>query len=164
MKRTRTGTTKLTRTGLSTNLPVSLAGTELPARGLEKDTRRVASLLVRSLGPATADWSPRDLADMLLQELRYKPAAGEALAHFRETREHAKRAIGGGDEAVHPELALGLYYVSLSRASLEEGAWISKLTPAEVVKGLRHVQKFSWVKSRPELVAMLTALEAIKNK
>jgi len=50
----------------------------------------------RSLAPAVSDWSPRDLADMLIQELGYQPAGKEAaLAYFRESQARAKRAING---------------------------------------------------------------------
>jgi hypothetical protein len=145
--------------------PVSQTGAAAEGSGrsrrnwdADENPERLALLLKRSLS-ADSDWSPRDLADMLMQEINYRPAVkAEAMAYFRQSQARAKRAISGDEEGVHPELALGLYYVALTRAWMEDGVWISKLSPLDVAEGLRHVQKFAWVKDRADLLERLSEL------
>jgi hypothetical protein len=130
----------------------------------EPNYAQYADFLQKSLEPAVNDWSQNDLAAMLLHELAYSPdesSAGgreDSLAHHQQMQVRAKRAIANKKEDVNPDLARGIYYVSLSRAWLEDGVWITKLTREQVAEGLTYIQQCQWAKNNPELTARLCDL------
>jgi hypothetical protein len=128
----------------------------------EPNFRQYAEFLKRSFEPAAQDWSHDDLAAMLLQELSYCPigpdASNDAIAHYRQAQKRAKDAVDKDEGDVHPDLARAVYYVSLARAWIEHGVWITKLTRDDVREGLSYVQGCAWVQSNSKLGTKLAEL------